>query len=174
MRRQTHLPDVQIHLLKNCSSFSCTWGLASADCIWSTCLSVHLKPPWPDGLLFISCWIFVSSVVVVCYLDVLKWLPHIMLASFCCAWLVWFASIATVFCWTLWTVLFWWTMLPLPLNIIECCVPVHCCWQSVWLVHVIFHGPCFLLSFIFEWEVVLRHLWRLLHPRNCCVGHPWN
>ena len=142
-----HWPEAQIHLLRKFYNYSCTWGLASAAYNWVIGLYVNPWLPWPDVLLFLSCWVFVLYFWGVCCCGAISWLPHSLVASSCSAWLTWRVLISTFSCWVFCLVCFCWLLQSLFLCVIACCGTVHCCWPSVLFGRVVFYAPCVLLTY---------------------------
>ena len=105
-----HWRDAQIHLLRKCSNFSCTWGLAAAACNWVIGLFIHPWLTWPDVILFLSCWVFVLSVWDVCCCGAVARLLHSLVVLSCCSWLAWRVLIGTFTCWIFCSVCFRWPL----------------------------------------------------------------
>ena len=141
-----HWPNAQIHLLRKCLNSSCTWDLASATYNWVIGLSVHPWLPWTDVLLFPSCWVSALSVWGVFCCGAVPQPPHSLIASSCCACLVWRVLIGTCTCLILCSICLCWLPQPFFLCVIVCCSPVHCCWPSILFGRVIVYAPCVSLT----------------------------
>ena len=142
-----HWPNAQIHLLRKCSNFSCTWDLVLAAYNWVIGMSIHTWLPWPDVLIFPSCWVFVLSVWGVWCNVAVPCLPHSLIASSCCTWLVWRVLIETFSCWILCSVCFFYLLHPLFLCVIACCGPMHCCWPPILFGRVVVYALCVLIKY---------------------------
>ena len=141
-----HWQNNQIHLLRKCSNYSCTWDLASAAYNWVIGLSVHPWLPLPDVLLFPSCSIFVLSVWGVCCCGTVPRPPHSLISSSCFAWLVRSVLVGTRDCWILCLVFLFWMPQPLCLCVIVCCGPEQCYWPSIFIGRAVVYAPCVSLT----------------------------